>query len=40
LQIDTNLYERQGKEIKDNNFKDKLISPLSDMANSMQKDPF
>lgn len=40
LQIDTNLYERQGKAIKDNNFKDKLISPLSDMANSMQKDPY
>ena len=40
LQIDTNLYERQGKAIKDNNFNEKLISPLSDMANSMQKDPY
>lgn len=40
LQIDTNLYERQGKVIKDNNFKGKLLSPLSDMANSMQKDPY
>lgn len=40
IQIDTNLYERQGKAIKDNNFKDKLLSPLSDMANSMQKDPY
>lgn len=40
LQIDTKLYERQGKSIKDNNFNEKLISPLSDMANSMQKDPY
>ena len=40
LHIDTKLYERQGKAIKDNNFKDKLLSPLSDMANSMQKDPY
>lgn len=40
LQIDTKLYERQGKAIKDNNFNEKLISPLSDMANSMQKDPY
>lgn len=40
LQIDTNLYERQGKVIKDNNFKEKLLSPLSDMANGMQKDPY
>ncbi len=40
LQIDTKLYERQGKVIKDNNFKEKLLSPLSDMANSMQKDPY
>lgn len=40
IQIDTKLYERQGKAIKDNNFKDKLLSPLSDMANSMQKDPY
>ena len=40
LQIDTNLYERQGKAIKDNNFKEKLLSPLSDMANGMQKDPY
>lgn len=40
LQIDTKLYERQGKAIKDNNFNEKLLSPLSDMANSMQKDPY
>ena len=40
LQIDTNLYERQGKAIKDNNFNEKLISPLSDMAKSMKKDPY
>ena len=40
IQIDTNLYERQGKTIKNNNFKEKLLSPLSDMANSMQKDPY
>lgn len=40
IQINTKLYERQGKAIKDNNFKDKLLSPLSDMANSMQKDPY
>lgn len=40
IQIDTKLYERQGKAIKDNNFKDKLLSPLSDMTNSMQKDPY
>ena len=39
VQIDTKLYERQGKQIKDNNFKEKLISPLSDLANNMQKDP-
>lgn len=40
IQIDTKLYERQGKVIKDNNFKEKMLSPLSDMANSMQKDPY
>ena len=40
IQIDTKLYERQGKQGKDNNFKEKLISPLSDLANSMQKDPY
>lgn len=40
IQIETNLYERQGKNIKDNNFSQKLLSPLSDMANSMQKDPY
>ena len=39
VQIDTKLYERQGKQIKDNNFKEKLIPPLSDLANNMQKDP-
>ena len=40
LQIQTNLYERQGKLFKDNNFNEKLVPPLSDMANSMQKDPY
>ena len=40
VQIDTKLYERQGKQIKDNNFKEKLIPPLSDLANNMQKDPW
>jgi predicted nuclease of restriction endonuclease-like (RecB) superfamily len=40
LQIDTKLYERQKEIIKDNNFKEKLISPLSDLANDMQKDPY
>ena len=40
LQINTKLYERQGKVIKDNNFKEKLVSPLSDLANNMQKDPY
>ena len=40
IQIDTKLYERQGKVIKDNNFKEKMLSPLSDMANNMQKDPY
>ena len=36
----TNLYERQGKTLKDNNFNKKLLSPYSDMANDMQKDPY
>lgn len=40
IQIDTKLYERQGKKEKDNNFKQKLIAPLSDLANDMQKDPY
>ncbi len=40
IQICTKLYERQGKKFKDNNFKEKLISPLSDLANNMQKDPY
>ena len=40
LQIDTKLYERQGKSVKDNNFKEKLKTPLSDFANNMQKDPY
>ena len=40
IQINTNLYKRQGNQIKDNNFKEKLVSPLSDLANSMQKDPY
>ena len=40
IQIETKLYERQGKNEKDNNFSQKLLSPLSDMANSMQKDPY
>lgn len=40
IQIDTNLYVRQGRQVKDNNFKKKLVSPLSDLANNMQKDPY
>ena len=40
IQIDTNLYERQGKTLKDNNFNKKLLSPYSDIANDMQKDPY
>lgn len=40
MQIDTKLYERQGKIVKYNNFNEKLLSPLSDMANGMQKDPY
>lgn len=40
FQIDTKLYERQEKSIKDNNFKEKLIPPFSDLANNMQKDPY
>ena len=32
--------KRVGKQIKDNNFKEKLIPRLSDLANNMQKDPY
>ena len=40
IQINTNLYKRQGIQIKNNNFREKLVPPLSDLANSMQKDPY
>lgn len=40
IQINNKLYEREGKVIKDNNFNERLIAPLSDMANDMQKDPY
>lgn len=40
VQIDTNLYSRQGNLLKSNNFKERLVSPLSDLANNMQKDPY
>ena len=40
IQIDTNLYARQENTVKNNNFNEKLISPLSDLANNMQKGPY
>ena len=39
-QIDLNLYERQAKVDKLNNFKNTLVSPQSDLANDLQKDPY
>lgn len=37
-QIELNLYSRQGKAIT--NFKEKLSSPVSDLANQILKDPY
>ncbi|MEG2235402.1 MAG: hypothetical protein RR144_03070, partial [Clostridia bacterium] len=39
-QIDTKLYDRQTIANKDNNFKNTLINPQSDLANDLQKDPY
>lgn len=39
-QIDMNLYERKVLVSKENNFKNTLISPQSDLANDLQKDPY
>lgn len=39
-QIDTRLYDRQTIADKDNNFKNTLINPQSDLANDLQKDPY
>jgi len=39
-QIDLNLYERQAIADKNNNFKNTLIEPQSDLANDLQKDPY
>ena len=40
FQIETNLYERKALVNKDNNFKNTLIEPQSDLANDLQKDPY
>lgn len=39
-QIDMNLYERKELTNKENNFKNTLIEPQSDLANDLQKDPY
>ena len=39
-QIDLQLYERQSKKDKLNNFEDTLVDPQSDLANDLQKDPY
>lgn len=39
-QIDMNLYERKALANKENNFKNTLIEPQSDLANDLQKDPY
>lgn len=39
-QIDMNLYERKAIANKENNFKNTLINPQSDLANDLQKDPY
>lgn len=39
-QIDMNLYERKALTNKENNFKNTLIEPQSDLANDLQKDPY
>ena len=40
LQIKSKVYERQVLGDKPNNFKDTLISPQSDLANEIMKDPY
>lgn len=39
-QIDMNLYERKTIANKENNFKNTLVEPQSDLANDLQKDPY
>lgn len=39
-QIDMNLFERKVIANKENNFKNTLIEPQSDLANDLQKDPY
>lgn len=39
-QIDMNLYERKALSDKNNNFKNALVAPQSDLANDLQKDPY
>lgn len=39
-QIDLGLYERKAAVRKENNFKNALINPQSDLANDLQKDPY
>lgn len=39
-QIDMNLYERKAIANKENNFKNTLVEPQSDLANDLQKDPY
>lgn len=39
-QIDMNLYERKALSDKNNNFKNTLVEPQSDLANDLQKDPY
>ena len=39
-QIDMNLYERKALTNKENNFKNTLIEPQSDLTNDLQKDPY
>ena len=40
LQIDSNLYERQAENIKNNNFSGKLPTPDSDLFRESLKDPY
>ena len=39
-QIDMKLYERKALIDKNNNFKNTLVEPQSDLANDLQKDPY
>lgn len=39
-QIDMALYERKAITNKENNFKNTLVDPQSDLANDLQKDPY